>query len=232
MNGLQIMVSIDGSVKHCSFWNICNICRVLSARAVGRAWTGNSRTDSPSNRFYASLATRMFHLPWIKTVFFSAFWQSHHCWQLKMMHHCSLYWSSVKSFLANCFLIIGDHFRLHFYNIPQCQLTISWVAMVTCGPIVFPKVLWMQHLRIIFDFNALDMMQIFKSIPMVVNWYKTEIAQYFHKWCFFYIYYQTENMNRKGIMLVKASEGTAMPCGFTRHPQHGMGKSPSKCYNY
>ena len=42
----------------------------LSARAVGRAWTGNSRTDSPSNRFYASLATRMFPLLWIKTVFF------------------------------------------------------------------------------------------------------------------------------------------------------------------
>ena len=41
---------------------------------------GNSRTDSPSNHFYASLATRMFPLPWIKTVFFSAFWQSHHCW--------------------------------------------------------------------------------------------------------------------------------------------------------
>ena len=147
-----------------------------------------------------------------------------------MMHHCSFYCSSVKSFLANCFLIIGDHFRLHFYNIRQCQLTISWVAMVTCGPIVFPKVLWMQHLRIIFDFNALDMMQIFKSIQMVVNWYKTEIAQYFYKWCFFYIY-QIENMNWKGIMWVKASEGTAMPCGFTRHPQHGMGKSPSKCYN-
>ena len=70
MKRLQIMVSIDGSVKHCSFWNICNICRVLSAHAVGRAWTGNSRTDSPSNRFYASLATRMFPLPWIKTVFF------------------------------------------------------------------------------------------------------------------------------------------------------------------
>ena len=184
MKRLQIIVSIDGSVKQCSFWNICNICRVLSARAVGRAWTGNNRTDSPSNRFYASLATRMFPLPWIKTVFFSAFWQSHHCWQLKMSHHCSFYWSSVKSFLANCFLIIGDHFRLHFYNIRQCQLTISWVPMVTCGPIVFPKVLWMQHLRIIFDFNALDMMQIFKSIQMVVNWYKTEIAQYFFKWCF------------------------------------------------
>ena len=103
MKRLQIMVSIDGSVKHCSFWNICNICRVLSARAVGRAWTGNSRTDSPSNRFYASLATRMFPFPWIKTVFISAFWQSHHCWLLKMLHHCSFYWSSVKSFLANCF---------------------------------------------------------------------------------------------------------------------------------
>ena len=70
MKRLQIMISIDVSVKHCSFWNIYNICRVLSARAVGRAWTGNSRTDSPSNRFYASLATRMFPLPWIKTVFF------------------------------------------------------------------------------------------------------------------------------------------------------------------
>ena len=70
MKRLQIMVSIDGSVKHCSFWNICSICRVLSARAVGPAWTRNSRTDSPSNRFYASLATRMFPLPWIKTVFF------------------------------------------------------------------------------------------------------------------------------------------------------------------
>ena len=141
-----------------------------------------------------------------------------------MLHHCSFYWSSVKLFLANCFLIIGDHFRLHFDNIRQCQLTISRVAMVTCGPIVFPKVLWMQHLRIIFDFNALDRMEIFKSIPMVVNWYKIEIAQYFYKWCFFYINYQIENMNRKGIMWVKASEGTAMPCGFTRHPQHGMGK--------
>ena len=70
MKRLQIMVSIDGSVKHCGFWNICNICRVLSARAVGRAWTGNSQTDSPSNHFYASLATRMFPLPWIKTVCF------------------------------------------------------------------------------------------------------------------------------------------------------------------
>ena len=60
--------------------------------------------------------------------------------------------------------------------------------MVTCGPIVFPKVLRMQHLQVIFDFNALDMVQIFKSMPMVVNLYKTEIAQYFHKrWFFLYL---------------------------------------------
>ena len=83
----------------------------------------------------------------------------------------------------------------------------------------------------ISESSLISMPWIYKSIPMVVNWYKTEIAQYFYKWCFFYVYYQTENMNRKGIMWVKASEGTAMPCGFTRHPQHGMGKSPSKCYN-
>ena len=59
--------------------------------------------------------------------------------------------------------------------------------MVTCGPIFFPKVLWMQHLQIIFDFNALDMVQIFKSMLMVKNWYKTEITQYFYKWFFLYL---------------------------------------------
>ena len=95
---------------------------------------------------------------------------------------------------------------------------------MTCGPIVFPKVLLMQYLQIIFHFNALDMVQIFKSMLMVINWYTTEMAQYFYKWCFFYIHYQIKNMNRKGILRVKASEGTAMPCETTRHPQHGMGK--------
>ena len=70
MKCVQIMISIHVSVKHCSFWNICNICRVLSARAVVWAWTGNGRTDSPSNRFFASLATRMFPHPWIKKMRF------------------------------------------------------------------------------------------------------------------------------------------------------------------
>ena len=31
-------------------------------------------------------------------------------------------------------------------------------------------------------------------------------------------------MNRKGILWFKASEGTAMPCETTRHPQHSMSK--------
>ena len=70
MKYVQIMVSIHVSVKHCSFWNICNICRVLSAHAVVWAWTGNGRTDSPRNRFFASLATRMFPHPWLKKAFF------------------------------------------------------------------------------------------------------------------------------------------------------------------
>ena len=42
----------------------------------------------------------------------------------------------------------------------------------------------------------------------------------FFKVMFLYIHYQIENMNRKGIMWAKASEGTAMPCGFTRHWQN------------
>ena len=223
MKRLQIMVSIDGSVKHCSFWNICNIYRVLSARAVGRAWTGNSRTDSPSNRFYASLATRMFPLPWIKTVFFFCILTIA---PLLIVENVA----PLFILLIYCHLVSSQLFFNHWWPLSFALLQPSSMPADNrlgghgdmwshCFP-----VLWMQHIRIIFDFNALDMMQIFKSIPMVVNWYKTEIGQYFYKWCFFYIYYQIENMNRKGIMWVKASEGTAMPCGFTRHPQHGMGK--------
>ena len=123
MKRVQIMASIDVSVKHCSFWDICNICRVPSARAVGRVWTGNSWTGSPINRFYASLATRMFPLPWIKTMCFSAFWQSLDCW--KCCTHRSFYWSSVNRWQPTIFIIHSDHFRLHFYNIRQCQLTIK-----------------------------------------------------------------------------------------------------------
>ena len=176
----------------------------------------------------------MFPFPWIKTVFFFCILTISPLLIDEMLHHYSFYWSSVKSFLANCFLIIVDHFRLHLYNFRQCQLTISWVTMVTCGPIVFPKVLWMQHLRIIFDFNALDMMQIFKSIPMVVNCYKTKIAQYFYKWCFFYIYYQIENMNRIRINVGKGIRGNSHAVWFhtappTRHGQNHH-QSAIMCY--
>ena len=100
----------------------------------------------------------------------------------KFCTHRSFYWSSVKSLSANYFFIHSDNFNLLFFNIHKCQLTISWVTMATCGPIVFPKVLWMQHLQIIFNINALDRMQIIKSMLKVKNWYKNEIVHYFHKW--------------------------------------------------
>ena len=59
--------SINVSVTHCSFWNICKICCVLSfPLAVGWAWTEDGWTDSPSNCFYSSLATRtcVAHVLW------------------------------------------------------------------------------------------------------------------------------------------------------------------------
>ena len=221
MKRLQIMVSIDVSVKHCSFWNICNICRVLSARAVGRAWTGNSRTDSPSNSFCAALATRMFPLRWIKTVFFSAFWQSHHCWSSKILHHRSVYWSSVKSFPAKCFLVIGDHFRWqHSSNPADNQLGDHGDMWSHCFPEGIVNASSPNHLWLQCFWHGADLQINANGNKLIQNY----IAQYFYKWCFFYIYYKIENMNRKGIPWVKASEGTAMPCGFTRHPPHGMGK--------
>ena len=46
-----IMVNIDISVQHCSFRNVCNIWRVLSAYVVIRAWNRNSLMDSPQPLF-------------------------------------------------------------------------------------------------------------------------------------------------------------------------------------
>ena len=104
MKYVKIMVSIHVSVKHCSFWNICNICRVLSARAVVWAWTGNGRTDSPSNRIFASLANRMFPHPWIKkAVSFSASDNRATTDGWKYCTHRSFKWSSVKSLPTNYF---------------------------------------------------------------------------------------------------------------------------------
>ena len=82
------------------------------------------------------------------------------------------------------------------------------------GNAASPNHLWFQCFR---------MVQVFKSMLMVINWYKTEIAQYFSKWCFFfYIYYQLENMNRKGLVWVKASEGRAMPFHTAPPTRHGQ----------
>ena len=112
----------------------------------------------------------------------------------KCCTHRSFNGSSVNLSQPTIFLIHSDHFRIHFYNIRQCQLTIIWVTMVIRSPIVLPKVLWVLHLQIIFDFNGLHMVPIFQSILTVINWYKTEVAQYFHMWCFFSIFITREKM--------------------------------------
>ena len=177
-------------------------------------WTGNSRTDSPSNRFYASLAIRMFRLSWIRKQC-GVFLHSDNCTTTdisKFYTHHSFYWLSVKSLPANYIFIHSDHCRLHFYNIRQCQLIISWVTMVTCGPIVFPKVLWMQHLQVIFDFNDRADIQINVNGNNLIQKWNCPL---FSSVMFFQMYYQRENVNTKGIMWVKAPEGTAMPCETT-----------------
>ena len=151
------------------------------------------------------------------------FYQLRYCWWFNLFKHIIhvtyLWWN-------RCQLIIfypREQVCLQFYNIHQCQLTIIWVNMVTCGAIVFPKVLWIQHLQIIIDFNDLN-------INLQINANSNKMIQnclVFSQVMFFHIYYQRENMNRKGILLVKLSEATAMQCENTRRPQHGMSKSPS-----
>ena len=174
-----IMISIDAAAKHCHF-RICNICSVLSAGAVGRPWTGNNRTDSPSKCLYASLATRMFPFSWIKTALCCILTIAL-LLMIQNLHPLFIYWSSADPLPASWFypFIHSDHIPLHFYNNHQCQLTINWLTMVTCH-IVFPMALWIQHFQI-FDSNALYAIQIFKSMLMVIHWNKNEIAHDFHK---------------------------------------------------
>ena len=52
-----------------------------------------------SHRFYASLTTRMFPLPWINTVCFSTFWLLCHCRWFKVLlcTHRLFHWSSFLS---------------------------------------------------------------------------------------------------------------------------------------
>ena len=75
-----------------------------------------------------------------------------------------------------------------------------------------------------FNFNVVDMVQILKSMLMVITWYKPEIALYFYEWCFSIFITRGKMWTEKGILWVKASERTATLCETTRHHQHGMGK--------
>ena len=106
------------------------------------------------------------------------------------------------------------------------------MTMVTCCPIVFPKVSWIQHLQINFDFNTLDMVQIFKSMLMVIDWCKTtEIAQYFYKWCFSIFITNEKMWKEKGLCGYRHQK--EQPCRVEPQgtPNTAWAKSPSKCYN-
>ena len=126
-----------------------------------------------------------------KNSVFSAFWQLRHYWFIKFCTHHSFYWSSVKSLPANYCFIHSNHFRVHLCNIRQCQLRFSWLAMVTCDSRRYCEC---SISKSNFDFNALHMELIFKSKLMVINWHKNEIAHYFHKWSFYFIFITREQM--------------------------------------
>ena len=148
-----------------------------------------------------------------------------------MLHHYSFNWSNIESLPANYFLIYSDHFRLHFHKIRQKpadnQLGDHGDLWYHCFPegIVSkasPNHIWFQCLR--------------HGGGLQINAYCNELTQnwncpiFFYKWYAFYVCYQIEH--RKGILWVKASEGTAMPCETTRRPQHGMGNITIKVLIY
>ena len=97
-------------------------------------------------------------------------------------------WSVHKAWLVlRCQLNIGIFEYLQHLSYPfgihQCQL----IVVLPCGPIVLPKVLWVHHLQVIFDFNTLNML-------IFTHAHKTTITHRFHKWCFFLIFVARDNM--------------------------------------
>ena len=112
---------------------------------------------------------------------------------------------------------------MHFRNNRQCQLAISCVTMATYRSAVFPKEFRIQHLHVIFFFNGLDMKQVFKPMLMLTKRYKAKSTHYFHN--IFPCSFPEKNINRKGILLGKASEGKIV---WNRVAQHRMDKSTIK----
>ena len=106
----------------------------------------------------------------------------------------------------------------------RCDWGISWVTMVICGPIVFPMVLWIQHLLIIFEFNALDIVQILRAMAIEINWY------YFHNGSFFIFIARWRIWIERGFCGYRHQK--EQPCGVkpTRYPQRGTDKTKSKFY--
>ena len=144
---------------------------LFPARTVSRAWTNNSQTDILSNCFYKSLAIGIFRLPWIKQgVFFCILTIA----PLLIDHSFAItihYTTDLVSTLClpTIFLSMATTFvctSAKFVNASWQSAGSPWWYVI---PLFSNKVLWTQYLQIIFDFNGLDMVQIFKSMLKVIN---------------------------------------------------------------
>ena len=132
MKRVQIMVRIAVSVQHCRFWNICNICCVLGLELSVEYELEITRPTAP-----ATTSMRHRHQNASsrekKAVFFCILTIVPLLMVQIFAPNRSFYWFIVKSLPTNYFFNHSDDFRLHFYSIHQCQLTISWLTLVTCG---------------------------------------------------------------------------------------------------
>ena len=159
MKWVQIMVSIIVSVKHCSLWNMRSICRVLSAHAAGRAWPRNSLISSPATASVRHWQPECF--PFCEQSVFSAFGQLCNFDGSTFCIHWLSYSCSVVG-LPDSYFIPSNRRRLQSNNIHQCQLAMSWLTTVPCGPIV------VQDLQFIFDFTSLDKVSDLRDMGKII----------------------------------------------------------------
>ena len=124
--------------------------------------------------------------------------RAHTCVLAIMLHHCSFYWSSVKSFLANCFF--NHWWPLSFALLQHSSMPADnqlgghgdmWSHWFPEGIVnaASPNHLWFQCLG-----HDADLQINSNGSKFIQNWN----CPIFLQWCFFYIYHQIENMNRKG----------------------------------
>ena len=144
-----------------------------------------------------------------------------------------VHFTDLVSIVDSQLSIHSDHFHLHFYNIRQCQLTISDVTMVIRGPTVLMNVLWVPaspnyiwfqwfrdgaHLQINANGNKL-----------LQNWN----CPIFSQVMFYSIFITREKMWIKNGFCGERHQ-KEQTCRVKPHgtPNMAWAKSPSKCYNF